>query len=158
VEWRIGQLQSASKIEQPVEIAFHRRWLATELNESGWQPGERGNENMERGNYLQRLYALAFHGLRGEAVAAADFLASRWPKADTTLYGCACVHALAAGAVKGDSGHAERYAARAVALLRQAEDAGYKDAEALRKDPDLNALRGRDDFKKLLKERFQSQD
>jgi hypothetical protein len=65
--------------------------------------------------------------------------------------GCACVHALAAGAVKEDAPLSDRYAVRAIALLRQATDAGYKDLETLRKDPDLNALRGRDDFKKLVK-------
>jgi hypothetical protein len=43
-------------------------------------------------------------------------------------------------------------AARAVALLRQAVAGGYKDAARLKKDRDLDALRGRDDFRLLLAE------
>ena len=41
-------------------------------------------------------------------------------------------------------------AKRAVALLQQAVANGFKDAEHLKKDDDLKALRGRDDFKKLV--------
>jgi hypothetical protein len=39
-----------------------------------------------------------------------------------------------------------------VALLRRAVQAGYRDAAHMWKDPDLDALRGREDFKKLLAE------
>src|SRR5262249_42234044 len=42
------------------------------------------------------------------------------------------------------------YADRALALLRQAVERGYKDAAHLRKDTDLQPLRAREDFKKLL--------
>lgn len=150
VDWRIEQLQSAS--ERPAAIAFHRRWLAAELAEAGWQPEERGNEGGEQDNYLQRLYALALYGSHAAATAAADALAQRWPKDSDTQYNCARVHALAAGAVKGDNALADRYAARAVALLRQAVKAGYKDNENVRKDADLETLRRREDFQTLQKE------
>ena len=46
----------------------------------------------------------------------------------------------------------ERYAARAVALLKQAVEKGYKDVAQLKKDADLDALRNRADFKALLNE------
>jgi hypothetical protein len=46
----------------------------------------------------------------------------------------------------------DRYAARSVELLRQAVAKGYKDIDHLKKDDDLKALRGREDYKKLLKE------
>ena len=46
----------------------------------------------------------------------------------------------------------ERYAARAVVLLKQAVAKGYKDATHMKTDADLAAVRGRDDFKELLKE------
>jgi serine/threonine protein kinase/WD40 repeat protein len=150
--WRVGQLGSASKAERPAAIAFGRRWLAAELADSGWQPGERGNEELAVDDYLQRLSALAQHGRPAEAVAAADALAVRWAKDADTLYGCACVHALAAGAVKDDAALAERHAARAVALLSQAVAAGFKDGEQLRKDPDLDALRQRKDFLQLQRD------
>ncbi len=60
--------------------------------------------------------------------------------------------ALSAAAVSGDDKQGEQYAARAVDLLRQAVAEGYKDVAHLRKDPDLDALRQRADFKKLLSE------
>jgi hypothetical protein len=41
---------------------------------------------------------------------------------------------------------------RAVAWLKQAVAAGYKNAPKLKKDTDLDALRGREDLKKLIAE------
>ncbi len=149
--WRIKHLQSINTIERPALCAFHRRWLAAELGESGWQPGERGNENLLRDDYLHRLQALALHGRPSEASAAADALAARWPRDHESVYQCARVHALAASAVNDDAALSERYASRAVALLRQAVEAGYHDAERLRKDSDLDSLRRREDFRELLK-------
>jgi serine/threonine protein kinase/tetratricopeptide (TPR) repeat protein len=47
---------------------------------------------------------------------------------------------------------AKSYADRAVEALRQAVAKGYKDADHLKKDPDLDPLRERDDFRQLLAE------
>jgi hypothetical protein len=47
---------------------------------------------------------------------------------------------------------AENYANRALALLRQAIAHGFKDAAHMKKDSDLEPLRLRDDFKKLVAE------
>jgi hypothetical protein len=150
--WRIGQLEAASRAERPAGVASGRRWLAADLAALGWQPVENGNEQLAVDDYLQRLAALAQHGRPADAVVAADALAARWPKDADTLYGCACVYALAAGACAGDAPTADRHAGRAVALLQQAVAADFKDAEMLHKDPDLDAVRRRDDFQKLLKE------
>jgi hypothetical protein len=103
-----------------------------------------------RDDYMHRLDALALYGRHTEAVAAAADLARRWPEDSVTQYGCARVHALAAGAVKSDETLANRYAAGAVALLRTAAKAGFQDGQLLLKDPDLNALHGRKDFMDLL--------
>ena len=46
----------------------------------------------------------------------------------------------------------ERYAARAVILLRQAAHAGFRGHDQFLSDPDLQPLRERDDFRKLLAE------
>jgi WD40 repeat protein len=155
VEWRLGRyVEKAS----PTEASFFRHWLAVELAESGWQPGERGSENLTCNDYLLRLDALATNGRHAEATAAAEVLAGRWPRDGDMLYGCACVYALAAGAVKTDAGLFERYATGATALFRRAVDAGYKNGsfQALKdralKDPDLNALRGRKDFGQVLRD------
>jgi hypothetical protein len=45
---------------------------------------------------------------------------------------------------------AEEYAARAVELLRQAVAKGFKNAAHMKKDRELDALRDREDFKRLV--------
>jgi serine/threonine-protein kinase len=47
---------------------------------------------------------------------------------------------------------AKAYGDQALALLRTAVARGYKDAAQMKKDTDLDPLRGRDDFRKLLTE------
>jgi serine/threonine protein kinase/Flp pilus assembly protein TadD len=70
------------------------------------------------------------------------------------LYNAACVLALAADRKDESAAQIskEDCAKRAVALLQQAVAKGWKDAEHMRKDDDLKALRERDDIKKLLAE------
>jgi serine/threonine-protein kinase len=65
------------------------------------------------------------------------------------LYGAACVYALAAGKVQ-DAPLVERYAVRAVALLRAAVVKGYRNVAHLKQDTDLDALRQRPDFQAVL--------
>jgi hypothetical protein len=45
---------------------------------------------------------------------------------------------------------AQSYAERALALLRQAVERGFKDATQMKQDPDLEPLRTRKEFQKLL--------
>jgi hypothetical protein len=64
-------------------------------------------------------------------------------------YNAACGYALCVPpADKAESG--EKYAIRAVELLRLAVAKGYKDAAHLKEEADLDPLRQRDEFKKLL--------
>jgi hypothetical protein len=44
----------------------------------------------------------------------------------------------------------QEYGDQAMRMLRFAEQSGYKNAAHIAKDKDLNVLRGRDDFKKLM--------
>jgi hypothetical protein len=77
------------------------------------------------------------------------------------LYDLACVYALHARVAGGsesqsalDRGHqAEGDAARAVALLRQAigRRNGKRLHESLTSDPDLEAFRGREEFRDLIR-------
>jgi hypothetical protein len=99
-------------------------------------------------------------GAHAEASAAADQLAQGHFEPAKDRYKAACVLAgctpLAAKDAKLPEARrqelAKEYADRAVAALRQAVADGYRDAAQLRKDPDLDPLRGRDDFRKLLAE------
>jgi tetratricopeptide (TPR) repeat protein len=67
-----------------------------------------------------------------------------------TLHNVACIYAISAAAVREDPARASAYAARAVALLRQAIQKGYTDLASLKQDKDLDLLRQRADFQKLL--------
>jgi serine/threonine protein kinase/tetratricopeptide (TPR) repeat protein len=70
---------------------------------------------------------------------------SKWTAAQ--WYDFARVYALASAR---DKNKQEEYAVRAVELLRRALQAGYNNVEQMQKDADLDPLRGRDDFKKLM--------
>jgi hypothetical protein len=84
-----------------------------------------------------------------KAVAEADLLAAGKDVAGQTLYDAACVCALAAGKTN-DVPTRERYAALAVALLREAVAKGYADLPRMNTDKDLDSLRDRADFRELV--------
>jgi serine/threonine-protein kinase len=106
---------------------------------------------------LQRAASRARAGDYLRAAAEANNLAAAEAAADT-LYNLACIHALNAGSAARAAARplperetrSEQFASAAVALLHRAVKAGYKDAEHMARDIDLDALRQRDDFKKLL--------
>jgi hypothetical protein len=64
-------------------------------------------------------------------------------------YDFACVYSLASGKI---ADRKQEYADRAMELLRKAVKAGFKNASHMKKDTDLDPLRDRADFKKLLGE------
>ena len=65
----------------------------------------------------------------------------------THWYRFACVYSVASGKIAGKKAE---YADRAMELLVTAVKAGYKDAAHMKLDTDLDPLRGRDDFRKLI--------
>ncbi len=111
---------------------------------------------------LERALALARAEDHARAAAEANALARGEALQGDTLYDLARVYALASSAVRRDANLsagdrdnlARQHAARAVALLGRAKAAGYyqgpRHLKALRTSPDLEPLRSRDDFKKLL--------
>jgi serine/threonine protein kinase/tetratricopeptide (TPR) repeat protein len=99
-----------------------------------------------------RAQSLARAGEHAKAVAEASALAEAKDMNGGTLYDLACVCALAAAAVKDDANLQAQYAARAVELLAQAVAKGFKDAARMKKDKDLDVLRDREDFGRLVAE------
>ena len=85
-----------------------------------------------------------------KAMAAADLIGEH-AKKPNDFYDAACGYARCVP-LTDKLEDKERYAARAVALLKQAVAKGYKDAAQLKKDAALDALRDRADFKALMKE------
>jgi serine/threonine-protein kinase len=99
---------------------------------------------------LPRSRSLALSGQPERAVAEAESLAAAYDEFPDTLYATAAACALASAAVRADGPQADRYAARAVALLRRAFTRGYTDVGQLQTDADLASLHGRADFTDLL--------
>jgi serine/threonine protein kinase len=110
---------------------------------------------------LKRATDLANKGQHAQAAAEAAPLAEAKPASAGMLYDTGCVYALCVAAVQKDAQTAaaerdqlaEDYARRAIALLRRAVQAGFRDLPHLKtNDPDLAALRGRADFQQLVQE------
>jgi tetratricopeptide (TPR) repeat protein len=82
------------------------------------------------------------------ALKLAEELAREEGIAPNTLYGMACICAIASR----DEAHREVYAAKAVALLRLAVDRGFDDDTAIRGDWDFRSLLQRPDFQAVIAE------
>jgi tetratricopeptide (TPR) repeat protein len=113
---------------------------------------------------LDRGRTLARGGDHRAAGAEAESIARLGAAKGNTAYTLARIHALAAAAARRDDRltapeqdkQAERYAQAALAWLRGVSAAGWfrraGNLQALREDKDLDALRARDDFQRLLRE------
>jgi tetratricopeptide (TPR) repeat protein len=109
---------------------------------------------------LQRADALLHSGAYAQAAAAAEEVALLKDLPGRTIYNSACVYSRCVAAVEKDD-HlsaapraelAETYSTRATSLLRQASQAGFSDLSRLKQDPDLDPLRSRAAFTRLLAE------
>jgi tetratricopeptide (TPR) repeat protein len=96
----------------------------------------RANSRVRAGRATEAVAEVA------ELTKAGNCPAGQW-------YDFACIYAVASGK-SGDK--KQEYADRAMELLHKAVNAGYKDAAHMAKDNDLDVLRQRDDFNKLLAE------
>ena len=86
-------------------------------------------------------------GLVAEAVADANEVTKSENWTADQWYNFACVYSVASGKLaKKKLEHADR----AMELLRKAVKAGWKDAAHLKNDGDLDPIRDRDDFRKLV--------
>ncbi len=94
-----------------------------------------------------RAISLVWSGKVTESVAEVGELTKRANWTAWQWYNFACVYSLAS--TKLDDKKKE-YADRAMELLQQAVKAGWNDAKHTSKDTDLDPLRDREDFKKLL--------
>jgi serine/threonine protein kinase len=108
--------------------------------------GERSNRARLR---RKRALTLARVGQHVQATVEADELA-REPQITTEgIYNLACVYSLSSSATRELSVR-DRYAARAVVMLREAAQKGYRDAAHLKQDTDLAPIHERSDFQGLI--------
>jgi tetratricopeptide (TPR) repeat protein len=104
----------------------------------------------ERSEYRAiRAAARVKAGQVAEAVAEVAELARTPTRNADQWYNVACVYALASSQ---SADNKQEYADRAMELLHQAVTVGYQDAAQMKEDTDLDPLRARDDFQKLIAE------
>jgi tetratricopeptide (TPR) repeat protein len=103
----------------------------------------------DEGAVLSLALAYVKGGLVSEAIAEAEAVAAAGPNSVEHLYDAACVVSLASASAK-DAKVKEGHAKRALEILNLAVKTGWKDAAHMKKDTDLDPLRDREDFKKLM--------
>jgi serine/threonine protein kinase/Flp pilus assembly protein TadD len=131
-----GRAEAYDALEKHTEAA--RDWArAIELTPS-----------LERGDLCWKLASSQIRaGQVDEAVTQlTDLTSSGQPTADD-WYNFACVCSIASGK---SVDRKQEYADRAMQMLQKAVQAGWKDAAHMKRDTDLDPLRGRDDFKLLV--------
>jgi tetratricopeptide (TPR) repeat protein len=100
-------------------------------------------------------------GRRGEATTAYERALESYEslasKNASVIYNMACAHACLASLLAGEPGPspsrralAARHLDQAMASLRQAAEAGYRDRRSIAEDHDLDPLRSRPDFRRLM--------
>jgi thiol-disulfide isomerase/thioredoxin len=133
----------------------HRRAAYQKAHHVGQYEQDMRSAYTDLGMFLHK------QGEHAELAKLADRLAAEGPEPKLDVYNAACLMALAAGAAgkarPDDAGQkklADGYGERAVKLLQKAAQAGFGasrgDREHMDRDADLDALRGRADFKALL--------
>jgi serine/threonine protein kinase len=126
-------------------LARHHEALAM------WERALEFDDGTPRPVYLlQHARTLARLKQHSRAVLEAKSLAEAEDASARTLFDASRVYAVSVAAVDTNGTAAEDYAARAVALLRQAFARGFHDPRALRADDSFDALRERTDFQQLL--------
>ncbi len=103
----------------------------------------------------EALYLRLGYFAKRKDTAGCRATAELWEKQQRTdadsLYDAACMRAVTAGVLgASDKTAADAEAERAMAWLKQAVSAGYKNAAHMKQDSDLDALRSRPDFRQLL--------
>lgn len=111
---------------------------------------------------MYRAMALAHRGEHALATAEVEAILAEGLEPENALYNFACICSLSSAAVVNDASVssaerkklAEQYAARSVELLAKAGKAGLLKVmvDYLKNDTDLNPVRARDDFKKLIRQ------
>jgi serine/threonine protein kinase/Tfp pilus assembly protein PilF len=138
-----GRAQAHHRLGQYAEAV--KDWdRAIDLSELPRQPGlraARANSQVRARQVAEAVAEVAaLTASRPNKTGLAQWNAGQW-------YDFACIYSLASGK---SADRKQEYADRAMELLRNAVRAGFKDAGHMKKDTDLDPLRDREDFKKLL--------
>jgi len=124
------------------------------------QPRSPQQRNFLRNARINRANVFATRGDHARAAQEAEAIAGKEELITLSLYNMACLYSRCAAAAAKDAKLPladrtklqEQYAGRAIEYLRQSVAKGVHNLTIIKTDPDLDALRGREDFKKLVEE------
>jgi tetratricopeptide (TPR) repeat protein len=148
---RLGQPEKASRLLQEA-IERQRQVCAKE-------PGSVPYRHALAGHYLELAKVQRSRNLLGKAVAAALEARKRYHDSPAELYQVAvelarCMNRVGEGRTTlspEQEAERQRYASHTLKTLKAAVAAGYRDTDALRKQPAFARLRDRDEFRQLLR-------
>jgi tetratricopeptide (TPR) repeat protein len=155
-----GRLGLAALTAGRLDVALTRMDRAIECLERASNTGHPGAQWDLSNVRLQRASVLAYQGEHTKAIEEAEVLVRKGGLAWIHFYNICCVYSVASDSAGSDSklSVAERatrraqYADRAMEYLRLAIARGYQRVPELKSDKDLNPLRSRADFQKLVQE------
>jgi serine/threonine protein kinase/tetratricopeptide (TPR) repeat protein len=148
---------TANRAHRP-DVAMARYDKAIAILEGVLRRGYRAGRNHLLNARIDRTTSRAARGDHAEAAAEAEALAQQPDLNPAHLYDLSCTFSQSSAAVDRDVklSAAERarlkasYADRAMDFLRRAIAGGWQNPDQLKADPDIDPLRARDDFRKLL--------
>jgi tetratricopeptide (TPR) repeat protein len=147
-----------ARAEEARAVALGGKVLDERRAKFGENPRDPDRRKSLSDAYRKQISALQKLGRKAEAIAAAHRRKELWPGHPEELYDVACELALCqnAQAPGGSKAPADKKADRqvgdqAMEVLRLAVLAGFKDASHMSRDPDLEPLRPRDDFRRLVR-------
>lgn len=111
------------------------------------EPAEGALKGNEIRTYQQAVKALQDRKLK-RSCELFDELLKPEKRTNDVLYNAGCAYSLRSAELQGDE--AEEMAKKAVAALQRSVEAGWRDMDHASRDPDLDALRDRDDFKQWM--------
>jgi eukaryotic-like serine/threonine-protein kinase len=108
-----------------------------------------GKARAKQGNTALALQSLHEAIVLGERITAEDILYTYDLACGLALYG-EIVGQDRSGPEKNSTGNSQHYSDKAMEVLRQAVDRGWREADWTERDPELRSLRARPDFQALL--------
>jgi hypothetical protein len=141
-----------------LDVALARCDRAILILDGAVSKGYEAARRIEMGARVWRAMALAKQGDHARATEDVEALARRDGLTNVNVYDLACLRSLSSAAAGRDDSLSPderarlkaRHAERAMDLLRRAVAMGYRHPAVMRADNDLDALRDRDDFRKLI--------